>query len=174
MKFETTACFTGHRPDKLWEGCGRDPAALSEARQQLQQRILRAVDEGYTTFLCGMAQGTDIWAGEIVLSLQEVFPELKLVAVLPFRDHGEGWPREWRMRWRRLRRFCSEEVVLSPRYYQGCYLARDRYMVDRASRVIGVWLEGSAGGTGYTLQYARKKGRELDLVLLGGGTASLS
>ena len=47
-------------------------------------------------------------------------------------------------------------------------------MVDRASRVIGVWLEGSAGGTGYTLQYARKKGRELDLVLLGGGTASLS
>ena len=174
MDLKTTVCFTGHRPDKLWEACGRDPAALYEARHQLQQRILRAVDEVYTTFLCGMAQGVDIWAGEMVLSLQEVFPELRLVAVMPFRGHGEGWPREWKARLRRLRRFCSEEVVLSGGYYKGCFLARDRYMVDHAARVIGIWQEGSDGGTGYTVRYAQGKNRELDLVLLAGGAASLS
>ena len=47
-------------------------------------------------------------------------------------------------------------------------------MVDHAARVIGIWQEGSDGGTGYTVRYAQGKNRELDLVLLAGGAASLS
>ena len=42
-------CFTGHRPEKL-------RASEAEVRLALRREILRAVEEGYVTFLTGMAR----------------------------------------------------------------------------------------------------------------------
>ena len=128
---EKTACFTGHRPEKLFPSDTETAAQVLEIRRSLHARILQAVDDGYTTFLCGMAQGVDLWAGDMVLSLQE-----------------------------------SVAVLICPDYRPDCYYQRNRYMVDHASRLIGVWREGCPGGTQYTIQYAEKKGLELDLILL--------
>lgn len=53
-------CFTGHRPEKL---------SLSEAEVKplLEKAIDTAIENGFTTFITGMAPGVDIWAAEIVL-----------------------------------------------------------------------------------------------------------
>lgn len=164
---EKTACFTGHRPEKLFQpGAPGAEAQVLEIRRSLHARILRAVDDGYTTFLCGMAQGVDLWAGDMVLSLQESIRQLKLVAVLPYPASVRGWPPEWQTRYLRILKFCTEAVVICPDYRPDCYHQRNRYMVDHASRLIGVWRKGCSGGTQYTVQYAGKKGLDLDLILL--------
>ena len=41
-------CFTGHRPEKM-------SASEEEVRRGLRREILRAIGEGYVTFLSGMA-----------------------------------------------------------------------------------------------------------------------
>ena len=53
-------CFTGHRQEKL---------SLSEAEVKtlLEKAIDMAIQNGFTTFITGMASGVDIWAAEIVL-----------------------------------------------------------------------------------------------------------
>lgn len=165
MNPETTACFTGHRPDKLRYICG-DQETIDELRHELQIRILRAVEDGYRTFLCGMAQGIDLWAGEIVLALQEVFPDLELMAVMPFPGQGSGWPAEWKQLQQRILRFSTEIIMVSPHYHRGCFQKRNRFLVDHASRLIGVWMEGCSGGTDYTIRYAQKAGVDLDIILL--------
>ena len=48
-------------------------------------------------------------------------------------------------------------------YDKGCMLRRNRYMVDRSSRLIAVY-DGLLGGTMYTVSYAMKQG--LKVVLL--------
>ena len=53
-------CFTGHRPGKLGK-------TEHEIKTLLETTIDRAIARGYTTFLTGMAEGTDIWAAEIIL-----------------------------------------------------------------------------------------------------------
>ena len=58
-------CFTGHRPEKL-----RIPE--EEVKQFLTTEIQKAINEGYITFLSGMARGIDIWAAEIVLDFKKV------------------------------------------------------------------------------------------------------
>ena len=163
---EKTVCFTGHRPEKICQPFDENAAPVRELRHRLQERILRAVDEGYTTFLCGMARGVDLWAGEMVLALQEPFRRLELVAVQPYPAQFRRWPPEWGKRYERVLRSCDEVVTISPAYRPDCYHRRDRYMVDHASRLIGVWREGSPGGTAYTIDYARRSGQELDLLLL--------
>ena len=48
-------------------------------------------------------------------------------------------------------------TVLNETYAPGCFHQRNRYMVDKADCVIAVW-DGTPGGTGYTVAYAREKG----------------
>ena len=57
------ACFTGHRPHKLHQ-----PESVVIAA--LEEKIREAIDDGFVTFISGMAWGVDIWAAEIVLSLK--------------------------------------------------------------------------------------------------------
>ena len=104
MERETTLCFTGHRPEKICTPFDEASPFIDGVKHQLQARILAAVDQGYTTFLCGMARGTDIWAGEIVAGLWESFRNLELVAVLPFPGQADDWARDWAIRHRRLLR----------------------------------------------------------------------
>ena len=165
MNRETTVCFTGHRPEKICTPFWEEDPAIDELKHQLQLRILAAVDQGYTTFLCGMARGVDIWAGEIVAGLWEPFRNLQLVAVLPFPGQTRGWEQEWVMRHRRLIKYCSEVITVSDHYSRNSFLERNRYLVDHASRLIGI-CRGESGGTGYTIRYARSKGLELDLIQL--------
>ena len=41
--------------------------------------------------------------------------------------------------------------------------ARDRWMVDHAARVIAVF-NGTPGGTGYTVDYAKSLGRKITML----------
>ena len=76
---EKSACFTGHRPDQL------RGVAADDLRLELQNLIESAVQEGYTTFYCGMAMGTDILAGELAAALRE---SLDLSAIYRILDRG--------------------------------------------------------------------------------------
>lgn len=163
---EKSVCFTGHRPDKICEPFSDDAPICLELRRLLHQRILQAIDDGYTTFFCGMAQGVDLWAGEIVLSLQESFRSLELVAVLPYSISVKNWPPQWKNRYQQILKFSNQTVVVCPQYRRDCFHQRNRYMVEHTGRLIGVWREGCPGGTQYTIEYAKRQGLELDLILL--------
>ena len=45
-------CFTGHRPEKLRR-------SEQEIRAELEREIRRAVADGFTVFITGMARGID-------------------------------------------------------------------------------------------------------------------
>ena len=67
-------CFTGHRPEKLTR-------TEEDVKRSLEAAILKAIKDGYTTFITGMARGVDIWAGQIVLKFRQSNPELRLEPV---------------------------------------------------------------------------------------------
>lgn len=85
-------CFTGHRQEKL-------KRAEDEIKKGLEEAILKAVHEGYTTFITGMARGVDIWAGQIVLRLRQNDPELHLIAALPYPGCDKRWSASWRLQY---------------------------------------------------------------------------
>lgn len=53
-------CFTGHRPEKLG-------IPEKQVKEKLRKAIRQAIEDGFTTFISGMARGVDMWAAEIVL-----------------------------------------------------------------------------------------------------------
>ena len=110
------------------------------------------------SFICGMAMGYDLLAAETVLSLQSELPDLRLIAVIPYRGQTERWSDTMKSRYDDILRNANDTVILSEHYYQGCLLRRNDYMVIRSSRLI-TWYNGNPkGGTFYTCRLAEANG----------------
>ncbi|WP_298035171.1 SLOG family protein [uncultured Dysosmobacter sp.] len=154
---QSACCFTGHRPNKLpWGYDETDPRCL-ELKRRITDAAEAAYDQGFRHFLCGMAQGCDLYFCECVLALREKHPDVTVEAAIPCPTQADAWPASQRERYRRLVAACDFETLVSAQYTPFCMQRRDRYMVDHASLLIAAF-DGSAGGTRYTVEYAMRRG----------------
>ena len=148
-----TVSFTGHRDcDNL------DNEALCEAIRTLYR-------DGYRIFLCGMARGFDLAAGECVLSLQNELSGLQLRCIIPFRGHDKSFSKADRERYQQLTLHADQVITLSEGYQAGAYHFRNDYLVDNSSAIIAYY-NGSRGGTHYTLHRAVKRGLRIVNICL--------
>ena len=99
---QESCCFTGHRPAKLpWGYNERDPRCV-RLKERIADAVLLAYQEGYRHFLCGMAQGCDLYFCEAVLALRERYPEVTVEAAIPCptqRSEERRAGKECRSRW---------------------------------------------------------------------------
>ncbi|MCC8196398.1 MAG: DUF1273 domain-containing protein [Ruminococcus sp.] len=158
-----TACFTGHRPEKI--PFYEDEIRMRMLKSMLIERIYRAVDEGYRTFITGMARGVDIWGRRVIYTMKHQRPELdlKLIGISPYKNETEKLRGTDIYDYGIVRQGCDEMYYLSEDYFQACYHLRNRLMVDHSNRVIGVIYDYKSG-TGNTIKEAKRQGLELDII----------
>lgn len=161
---EFTCAFTGHRPKSFpWKYNETAPDCVL-LKGVLAEQIKALADRGMTDFLSGMAQGVDLWCAQIVLGLKEKNPALRLHCILPCEGQEIKWPVAERERYHSILRQADEVVYVNRAYHSDCMLERNRYMVDRASVLLAVYDETYRSGTGMTIRYAKKLGREIIVV----------
>lgn len=141
-------CFTGHRPEKLTR-------SEAEIKKDLETAILRAIDDGFVTFITGTARGVDIWAGEIVLQLRQSRPNIHLIAASPYQGFESRWSADWQKRYNTVLEQADLVRFVCKGYSKACFQIRNEWMVDRSARVIAVY-NGDPGGTRNTIEYAEK------------------
>lgn len=160
-----TCCFTGHRAAKLpWGDDERDPRCAA-----LKIRIADAVEAVYCSgvrhFICGMANGCDLYFGEAVAALREAHPDIALEAAVPFEGQADRWPPALQARYRRLLAACDYRTLVSRAYTPDCMQRRNRYMADASSVLIAAY-DGKPGGTMSTLLYAMRRGLEIIEIMI--------
>lgn len=148
-KRKYSCCFTGHRPDKL-----QTPEAI--VIKQLDSAIQNAINNGYSTFITGMAKGVDIWAAELVLNYRCNYPQIELVCAVPYRGFGLHWDKEWTKRFSQIIQQADAVHYICPKFSYGAYQMRNIWMIDHSALVIAVY-NGSSGGTRNTIAYAQKQ-----------------
>ena len=145
--------FAGHRPEKLPWGSNESDQRCEALKKQILDAVRAAAGEGYDTFLCGMARGCDLYFAEAVLSLG-----LRLEGYLPCPSQASRWSGEDRARQTDILLRCAAVYMVEPQYSPGCMLRRNQRMVDAADALLTVY-DGSSGGTGAAIDYARKRGK---------------
>lgn len=156
-----TCCFTGHRPPRLPWGTDESHPRCQDLKERLSAALEEAYQQGYRHFLCGMAQGADLYFGEAVVVLRAVHPDVTLEAAIPFEGQADRWPEPDRRRRQALLDACDYESVVQHRYSKGCMHRRNRFMVDRSSLLLAVYDGTPTGGTGGTVLYALQQGVHL-------------
>jgi len=158
MRGRQNACaFTGHRPGKLpWGSNEQDIRALA-LKAKLYAAVECAISEGMTHFICGMAEGCDMYFAETVLLLKKRYPDITLEAAIPCPSQPDRWKNASRERYESLLAEVDYETMVSQEYTPGCMQRRNRYMVDHACMLIAV-NDGQSGGTRNTIEYALRRG----------------
>ena len=108
-----SCCFTGHRPAKLPWGTDEGDERCLRLKARLREVIARAVEDGYTHFICGMAEGCDLYCAEAVLALRERHSEVTLEAAIPCPTQADGWSAAQRERYRRILEQCGATATWS-------------------------------------------------------------
>ena len=164
---DNVACFTGHRPG---HAAGFRFAPEEEETKNLtlhlDAAIIRLVEKKHVTvFLCGMADGFDLFAGRRVLALRRTgrIPEtVSLIAVLPYIGHGQdSRGRYWSSAHREILEFAQDQYVVSEKRDKDVFKRRNQAMVDRSSYVIAYWNHAFVSGTGQTVRMAEREKREI-------------
>ena len=97
--------FTGHRTIPV--------ERQDEIRARLVEAVSVACKSGITCFYSGMAMGFDLMAAETVLSLKGRYPDIRLIAVVPFRRQSCRWPYMEQERYHRIISRADRVIVLS-------------------------------------------------------------
>ena len=147
-----TVCFTGHRviPEKDYP----------EIQKRLEDEIIALIHQGARYFGAGGALGFDTMAALCVLKLRTEFPHIRLILVLPCREQAERWSERNKKIYGQILKQADKVVYTAERYYRGCMLKRNRYLVDN-SAICVCYLTEDSGGTAYTAEYARQKGLQI-------------
>ena len=134
--------FTGHR---------ELPASTGPLYDALLRHITALYDDGCTDFVSGGAMGFDLLAAEAVLALRPLYPDMRLVMILPCLGQERAYSAADKERYRALLDQADMVRYTAHQYYRGCMLTRDRVMAEAAHHCI-CWLTRSTGGTAYTVR----------------------
>lgn len=145
-------CVTGHRK------ISREK--LESLRAPLAAAIRAAYDRGCRHFVSGYAEGADLLFAQLVVELRQEDPTVRLEAAIPHSDRLKSRDKEFQ----RLLKESDERQVFAQGYDVSSYQKRNEYMVDKSQLVIALYDGGHSGGTYNTVRYARRLGRELQVL----------
>ena len=161
MADKKPACsFTGHRAAKLPWGFREDDPRCLQLKQQIYDAIDALYDSGIRHYICGMANGCDMYFGEAVLALKKVKKDVTLEAAIPFSGQADHWKDAEKARWQRIHDNSDYITVVSKSYTKDCMSKRNRYMVDNSNVLLAAY-NGSKGGTQNTILYAIRSKKEV-------------
>jgi len=153
MNKEQTCCVTGHRDIPAGK--------VNFIRSILTNAVQNAITCGYTHFISGFAAGVDLMFAGIVVDLKASHT-ITLEAAIPYPGRMKTSDKTFQ----RLIGACDVVKVHSAAYSKGCYMVRNRYMVDNSSLVIIVCDGRETGGTAATARYAMKIGRTVKQIFI--------
>ncbi len=167
MEKNISSCaFTGHRPKSFSFGYDESSAEFEELKIKIRNTITQVCNAGCRTFYCGMAEGADLWCGEIVLEIKDKFdPPLEICTVAPFLMQASGMTEKNKIRYRKIMDHAKKRFLVSRGFTNKCYQKRNYFMVDSCDALIAVYNENeSKSGTGQTIRYAKKKNKKIFFI----------
>jgi len=158
-----SCAFSGHRPKSFSFGYDETSVDFQLLRSKMKNTIIQVCNAGCRAFYCGMAEGVDLWCGEIVLELKETYePSLEIFPVVPYFSQPDSMCPANKDRYRRIMEAAKERFLVSRAYNKSCFQRRNRFMVDSCDALIAVIREDHLwSGTAQTVRYAEKRNKQV-------------
>ena len=153
-------CVTGNRPQKFPWKYG-EGTAHNKYLAKMTRQIENLIESGYTYFISGGAIGVDMDFAEAVLQAKKRHKDIILEIAVPCRNQDLKWNKADKERYAKILGNADIVNVLSESYTSFCMQKRNEYMVNKSDLVIAFWNGEESGGTWNTINYAKRKSKQL-------------
>ena len=155
---EKTVAFTGNRVLMSPNGDILDQNLNREVYKRLYAILEGFYKEGKETFLSGMAIGFDLLASIVVLELKKRYPDIKLIAVVPFMGQEAKYSEHDKFIYYEILERCDDvELIWKGSYNKIVYHKRNDFLIENSSQVVA-YSNGIGRGTKSTVIKAQKRG----------------
>ena len=96
--------------------------------------------------------------------MREKNPALKLHCLLPHEGQADRWSDSAQERYHSILERANSVDYVSRQYYDGCMIDRNHRLVESAGLLLAVFNGVRRSGTGATVNYARKMGKEIIVI----------
>ncbi len=144
--------------DKLSFGFDEKHPDCIAMKLQLLTKIANLNQNGVTDFISNCQMGIPLWVAEVVLSLRKYNP-VRLNIAMPFENQSALWSDEWRERFYNIHEKADSVIMLTTRFYKGCYFDCDRYMIDNSDMLLWAGSESS-----HISEYARNQNKAVIML----------
>ena len=121
----------------------------------LKEGFLKIIDNGYNTFLIGMALGFDTLCFKILSEIKKG-KDIKIIACIPCINQDLHFTLKQKKEYEEMLLSADEMVFVSQEYDDNCMQKRNEYLVDNSSLLVA-YIRRNYGGTFNTIRYAEKK-----------------
>ncbi len=157
-------CFTGHRPKGLPWGYDETKESCVLFKSVMASIIEKAILNGYTYFISGMALGIDMICAEIVLKLKKKYKNVMLECAIPCLNQEKKWSLSQQERYKKIiHKADVVHYVSETEYTNTCMNDRNNYMVEQSDVIIAVW-NGKPSGTSNTIKFAKKRCNKIKII----------
>lgn len=152
--YQLAVSFSGHRKERIVKM--GNPYVFDQIRYGVIMNVIRLYEQGYKTYYSGMANGFDLVSAQVILMLKRWYSDIRLIAVVPFKNQSIRYDETDKTLYDEILKQADEVKVLSDKYYKGCFLHRNDYMIGHSDKIILFWDGERKGGTYYTVLQADK------------------
>ena len=124
--------------------------------EKLKKDLAEIIENGYTFFLTGMAQGFDLLCFKALHSLKEKYSHIKICAVIPCSDQSKYFSLSDRETYKIFLSLADFIASEEKPYFKGCMLIRNNFLIDNCSLLYAYFNGEKHGGTYYTINRAKK------------------
>jgi uncharacterized phage-like protein YoqJ len=151
-------CVTGYKAHELGIFKDNHPG-IPFIKTALRTHLLSFIDRGLEWVLTSGQNGVELWAAEVVLELQETYPQLKLAVLTPFLEQEQNWKEEKQEIYRSILERADFVESLTRKSYEGPwqFRARDQFMLDKSDALLIVYDEEKEGTPRYIWNTALSK-----------------
>lgn len=151
---------TGHRPNKLF-GYDIHLPVYQPIRDFIRKQLIEFIEKHKEiTTNSGGALGIDQIFAEECIKLKKDGYAITNILASPCVGQEKQWPYSSQQLYRAIVKEMDEIHPGAPEYNKTCMQERNIWMVDNANIIMAFW-DGTSGGTGNCVRYAKSQGKDL-------------
>jgi uncharacterized phage-like protein YoqJ len=133
-------------------------------KNAIEQQLRTLIDEGLQWVIIGGQPGIELWGAEVVFSLKEEFPDLKLGVLMPFLEQEKNWKEERQEHYKSIIEQADFAQAVSKKPYIGPwqFKARDEFSLDNTEALLLVYDEEKEGSPKFLKEAADKRTKKGD------------
>lgn len=140
--------FTGHR------------SYAGEADDALRSIVEELYERGARIFRVGMAEGFDLHAGDIILRLKTLHPDIRIEVYIPWPEFYTRLAPEEHALYNSIIAEASVIRYAAYHYSREALLRRNDMLIEGCNTLVA-WCKRQRSGTGYTINRAKRHGTEI-------------
>ena len=159
-----TIAFTGNRSltsSNGLSGIELRTAIISKLYKTIEHEYL---ENGYTTYLSGMATGFDFLSGLAVTELKHHYPEIKFIAVIPFEGDHDRFSEDQKSHFKNLCNLADDIITISDNPSIQAYDSRNDFLISHSSKIIAYHNGTHRSGTGSAIRKALELGVNVENI----------